>query len=556
MTEFTRKRGVQLTGISGQDIKLLWQLGLLRADYIQSNIELDYEDLTKLDVSPSLGFVYIDSRRLAQQPDGLVGTAEDMVELDREIELFFHPFRYYVIWKLLYPVFLPPSPNITPVSAFRVGIKRYSEVVCKSLEAFNKDTSSEDFPRRVESLNDIAEFAIATEPWAYSLAFGSRNISRLGPDELGIDAQDYINLDDEEIWARSREIQRHALVEHKRWLTEHVHAAGLERLEQVRQALCLDSEKLHNDKELLTLLRLAKGRAPLGVEGELGGALLLRVMAEFLRRVSEEVFESELSEEDEMGSGVVFRQTRIDNYGSHRLLDQDRSVAQAFVRRFVLDYGVRVRWYVEGATEWGALAVVFEPHTQSGVELHDLGGRVVSASRAAFEGNLEMDIQNKIFSFVMIDGDRRDYINAVKKAAQEDKLFGRLFIQEPDFELANFTHDELEQIIWGIAEENGARLEQREELRQAVLDASSGKEITDCAKAVFQGGPLRALSRNQQWGARLMKLALDNPELPDGSTRPIIESVWAAQRGLRANFDRSYRESKVDPESGDLIERA
>ena len=77
-------------------------------------------------------------------------------------------------------------------------------------------------------------------------------------------------------------------------------------------------------------------------------------MAETLRRFSESTFGRELPEEDELGFGMM-RKVKAENYGSNRLLDGERGVANAFVRRFGLDYGVRVRWYVEGYTEWGAL---------------------------------------------------------------------------------------------------------------------------------------------------------------------------------------------------------
>ena len=69
-------------------------------------------------------------------------------------------------------------------------------------------------------------------------------------------------------------------------------------------------------------------------------------MAETLRRFSEETFGRELPEEDELGFGMMVRNVKVEDYGSHRLLDGERGGANAFVRRFGLDYGVRVRWYV------------------------------------------------------------------------------------------------------------------------------------------------------------------------------------------------------------------
>jgi hypothetical protein len=52
-----------------------------------------------------------------------------------------------------------------------------------------------------------------------------------------------------------------------------------------------------------------------------------------------------------------------------------------------------------------------------------------------------------------------------------------------------------------------------------------------------------------------MRHAWENPEDFGGKTRPVMKAVWAAQRGLRANFDRERAEFRVDPETGDIVER-
>lgn len=52
-----------------------------------------------------------------------------------------------------------------------------------------------------------------------------------------------------------------------------------------------------------------------------------------------------------------------------------------------------------------------------------------------------------------------------------------------------------------------------------------------------------------------MTFAWANPERLDGETRPMIEAVWAAQRGLQANFDYERANFQVDLETGDTVER-
>jgi hypothetical protein len=239
--------------------------------------------------------------------------------------------------------------------------------------------------------------------------------------------------------------------------------------------------------------------------------LLVRIMAEIVRRFTEEVFETSLPEEDEQGFGFTPTNMKKDRYGSNRVLDGERSVANAFVRGFGLDYGVRVRWYVEGYTEWGALGTVFGRFGGTGVELHNLRARVVSKGRTGFESNLQTDLEGKVFSFVMVDGDRKDYVDAIRKAAEEGRICGRFFIQEPDFEFANFTKEELEQILWEYAEEHGALPEERKQLHEAVRHTSSGRELEEETKRVLTER-FRDFRRNQDWGERLMTFAWDNSE--------------------------------------------
>lgn len=91
------------------------------------------------------------------------------------------------------------------------------------------------------------------------------------------------------------------------------------------------------------MLRLAKGQPRLKLKGNLGGAVYLRTMAEVLRRQAEDVFGTQLPEEDELGFGVLPRGFKKENYGATRLLDGDQRASVEFMRQFGLDYGLRLR---------------------------------------------------------------------------------------------------------------------------------------------------------------------------------------------------------------------
>jgi hypothetical protein len=554
LAQFGRARGLQVSSSSGKDVERLWQMGLLRADYVRSDEELSQDGLVEIRTDAYGRRFYADVRHAAPRAEGFVAAAAGLEGPPEAVNLLFHPFRFYVLQQLLQPVIDGPRPNITPMSTFTTsGMESYLRLVEVVLEEYNDYTSEETFLREVERANDVAALAIATEPCVYERMFGHRRVPGLEPEDLGIGVDEYRALGSEARWERIRGFQERAIQEHRRELAHHYRDAGVEQLEEVRGRLCVDSERLYKDKDVVNLLRLARGRVPLGIEGDVGAALFVRIMAETLRRFSEEVFGEELPEEDELGFGLMARNVKAEDYGSHRLLDGERGVTNAFVRKF-LDYGVRVRWYVEGQTEWGALGAVFGRHGASGVEVHNLGGRVVYRGRAAFENNLRTDIEGKVFSFVTVDGDRTDYVNAVRRAAEEDRICGMFFIQEPDFEFANFSLAELEEMIWAIAEENGAALEDRARLHAALAGVEVGEQLIRKAKAALTD-PLRSLSKGQDWGERLMRHAWENPEDFGGKTRPVMKAVWAAQRGLRANFDRERAEFRVDPETGDIVER-
>jgi hypothetical protein len=556
LQKYGRDRGLQLSPIADKDIRRLWQLALLRADYVESADELHDEGLAEAGSGAHGRRIYADLRQPSQRPKGLVGAAVELENVSRDTRLYFHPFRFYVLHRIFHPnAFFPLRPNIQPISTVLVGVDKYKEAVGLALEQFAEYTSSAAYLREIEHWNDIASLAIATEPCTYRRMFEHERLADLGPKELGISVAEFRALTNDERWERVGEGQERRTEEHRGELARRYRDIGLKRLEEERQQLCLEAEKRYGDKNVLTLLRLAKGRRPLEITGALGGALLLRIMAETIRRQSEDVFGTELPEEDEMGFGDRMRVAKLGSYGTHRLLDGPRGPANAFVRQFGLDYGVRVRWYVEGTTEWGAFGLIFGRHGGTGVELYDLSGRVVSRGRPAFERNLATDLQSRVFSFVTVDGDRSDYVNAIKKAAREDKMCGRFFISKPDFEFANFALMELLHVVWRMAKDNGAIPTEWIKLYDAVIAAEDAVELIDHAKVALPG-PLRRLGKGTAWGERLMSFALENPRTYDGRERPMVEAVRAARQGLGANFEWINAHLRLDPETGDLAERA
>jgi hypothetical protein len=146
---------------------------------------------------------------------------------------------------------------------------------------------------------------------------------------------------------------------------------GKEQLEKIHQDLCYDTQKLDPNESIHTLLCLADSDLRMKLEGNFGGALLLRTMAEMLRRATEETFSIEMREEDELGTGWMPKGVKAALYGSDRVLD-DREAGSVFARMHGLNYKLRVHCYGEGDTEYGALASFFKTVGIPVTNLHGL----------------------------------------------------------------------------------------------------------------------------------------------------------------------------------------
>jgi hypothetical protein len=349
------------------------------------------------------------------------------------------------------------------------------------------------------------------------------------------------------------ETQRKRIADHWVEVAKCYERAGLRRVEEARQDLCEDAELLDPNKDVHTMLRLMEGKSRLELKGRLGGAILLRTMAETLRRAAEKVWSTTLPEEDELGFGGMLLDVKKEIYGSNRLLDGKRSVASEFMRQFGLDYGTRLRWYVEGDTEWSALYSIFERYSRAGIEVINLRGQVVQKHVLAFRDNLRADIRAGMFSFVSVDGDMSEYLRAVRKAAEDDEICGMFFVSKPDFEFGNFALSELEEILWEIAIEHRAHQNGRLRLRHAIANAKSGKELLFVAVRALP--VLNHVTKGEQWGEHLIQYALRHRERPDGTLRPIVDAVEMAFRSAYISYHPTRSRFRVDPETGKLVER-
>lgn len=509
-------------------VEQLWQLKLLRADLVVSSRKQKYAGLIEVGFDNG-NYFYADERSPARKTMGWINSTESLPNFPDGIDLYFHPFRYYVLYQLQRVIDLTILPYQIFIS------KRYPGILDQEIREFRDWSSKPEFVQLINRWNDIVALCVLIEPCFYEKIFQSLKY----PPSIGYEEQ-------------KNRIKRH-------WdeLLNNFRENDVDKLEKIYGDLCISAEMLDQNKDIHTLLRLSQGRFRQKVKGKLGGSLLIKSMAEVLRRAIEKAHDIKLREEDEMGFGMTPHDMKKNLYGAERLLDDSLGASQ-YIRSFNLDYGVRIRWYVEGDTEYGALDSVLGRYRS--IELFNLKGNIVQKGRkgAAFVDNLKIDLKSQVFSVVLIDADNEDYIRAVRKAAKDDLICGMFYISNPDFEFENFSLSELEEILWKMAVENGAEIRDRNRLHDAIKTASSGKELIYSAKKALI--ELNQISKGTAWGEQLIKYASENPDMinDDGSvkgTRPIIEAISATGRSLNADYHLTREKYRIDPISGKLIRR-
>ena len=531
---FSSDRG--LSSFSEEDVTQLWQLRLIKADIVLSRRKIDRVGLVDHGINKDGYHMYSDERQFRQSPKGWKNARETVKPLRSDIELLFHPFRYYVLNNIDRVLSLHSSRM---QMLYQDGYQRVLDI-CLSM--FNKWAHSSEFVPRINTWNDIASLAIVTEPCTYERIFRSIHFSLADVDSMDTGAeqihQQIIEYWKEDVFGLYQRI-------------------GKERLEEIRQELCVATQMLDSNRWVHTLLCLGKGNLRIELKDHLGGALVLRTMAEMIRRATEKAFDVLLREEDELGLGWMPEGVKAKVYGSNRLLDGDENVAREFMRQFELHYGLRLRFYVEGATEWAALHSFFQRIGARYIDVINLRGEVAQKGGrgVTFRENLRSDINMHVFSMVLIDDDRSDFVSAVKKAAKDDEICGCFFISKKDFEFANFDLSELEEVLWRIASEDSENIpvdEDQQKLHDAIKNAQNAEELIKQARRSLP--QLAHLYKGELWGEKLIEFAWENP-LRQGKERQVIKAIQIAVTTRTSSYEGTRRGYRVDESTGQLIKR-
>lgn len=515
-----------------EDIRDFWQLGLISADLIVSDSKVEFEGLSFL-VEDSYGrYFYQDKRKFAGQGESLAERFKNLPAFPSGIRLLFHPYRYFVLYMI--------------EEEFRFNVSKlvilkepavFQSIMENAASLIRRRTSEKDFLDSFGEINRSVDIIVGCEPFTFRQLFGFYSFHNIGYQSA----------------ADADEAHLEKVAGYRENYAEFLQAIGLEEIKRIHSDLCVRAQRMEPNVKIHRLLRFTKKDFRLkDFKGILGGAMYLLAMAESLRRAAEEVFGTDLPEEDEVGYFYGVASNKMFRYGDRRMIDNVRA-RREFVRDFGLDYTVRLRWYVEGYTEFGALNLILGNHLN--IELINLKGLIVAAGNKglAFKENLLNDLKSGVYSWVMIDKDDKNCVNVLHNAVRAEEMFGMFFLSDPDFEFHNFTAGELSQVVLEWAEESGAVTpEQKENLRDLTAETKNGSEFF---KAVNQALPYQPrIKKGVIWGERLSKYADDHPRKADtGELRMLIRAVRSARHSYNTSYHLGFSEGKVDIETGNIV---
>jgi len=237
-------------------VQHLWQLGLLRADYVISRCPLTTEGLTLVHQDDAGNCGYADRRGCVRKAEGFGGVTRGLPDVPPGIHLMFHPFRYYVLCEI---------EEMLQMTIGTAGLLNNPESLTQAVnfhvDRFNRRISSERFNLEVCRWNEIVSLAVSAEPFTYSQLFGVYKMPAMG------------NGSNEATFRREMENQR---TNCKNILKE----IGIDKVNQILSDLCRQAESLEPNTDVHRILRFTADRYRIErVKGKLGGAVLLLTMA-------------------------------------------------------------------------------------------------------------------------------------------------------------------------------------------------------------------------------------------------------------------------------------
>jgi hypothetical protein len=293
------------------------------------------------------------------------------------------------------------------------------------------------------------------------------------------------------------------------------------------------ADQIDENGSLYLMLRLSSWEQRRKLKGSISLGLWIRHMAEVIRLGFEETHNVKWKEEDRF-FGFWIGKGREILYGSDRPLDTPDKTRTKLAFLFRVNTGSAARWYVEGHTEYYAIRELIPDLSEYGVELYNMMGAIKDGRNnlpLKVSELLDHDLASQRFSIFTIDGDVLANIDWLRNQVVNSKIYGNIYICEPDFELANFTVGELVLAACQMHKEDGYDHSCLQDVDWSGI--SSGRDFerryeTACSRSL----------KGPRWGRALGRYIANNP-CKEGSDqpRPIVGQAEIATAMRSYDYD-------------------
>lgn len=435
----------------------------------------------------------------------------------------FHPFRLLPLHKL--------CEAYRKQMAFCAGSNE--EAAAESARRFVNEwlPSADAFHEPSVHWNTIADMCVLLEPLYWPGIVGKRTMPLM--------------TEEAEYWQRYMAYRQRVLAL--------LASQDMELWQKAHESVRVFAGLLDKNERLYLLLRASVWSERERITGTVSGAMWLRHMGEVVRRGFEEADGVTWPEEDQ-AFGWWRPGGRSMAFGAERPLDELQESRRYMARRYGLHSGSYVRWYLEGETEHAAVERALPEADATGIELMNLHGAIaVNRDNAVLRLHdmLRIDRDHKRFSFLSFDTDVTAVVKSIRRLVADDAIVGYIDASSPDFELANFTGDELLAIALHL--ETDLELPVERLLCEDWGSVSSARDFRDRFASIVGRPPMGF--KGQSWGRALAEYALEYPAFDNGRERPFIAAVRAALRTRKVMYDQQRERFCFDPQTFETVER-
>jgi hypothetical protein len=419
----------------------------------------------------------------------------------------YHPFRIYSLYFLLEACGL----HISKASSLHP--KEMLSLVARVLE--NCIPNSTAFQKLADWHNRVVDLAILLEPIYWPCITGQTSFSGL----LTEDSRDAY------------------IAAYKEKITKLLLSLDPEEWKRIHERLRRQATNIDDNDDLYLLLRLSRWDRREKLKGKVALALWIRHIAEVIRLGFADICEEKWDEEDQ-AYGWWHPGGRKSFYGTERPIENAAIARPYLAFLFGFFTGSVVRWYVEGETEYYAIAEVLPNASLEGIELINLRGNIASEKQniaLKLNDHLEEDLKLKRFSIISFDQDVPTNVRTIRKMIEADKIVGLIAAHEPDFEFQNFSLNELVEVITRIEVQAGGDPEVIRKVDWSGV--RNGKALDDKYQSIVSRKHLNL--KGECWGKALAAYAQEYPNFPDTPEilRPFWNEIGAALRSKMANYD-------------------